>query len=59
MLFHIVFDMLAVMIESAKSDSQIVGVIADLVDGGFLSFNMPMTQFSLWNTTLKKREIRN
>jgi hypothetical protein len=34
MLFNIVDDMLAIMIEHAKSDSQIEGVIPHLVDGG-------------------------
>jgi hypothetical protein len=34
MLFNIVADMLAVMIERAKSDGQIEGVIPHLVDGG-------------------------
>jgi hypothetical protein len=34
MLFNIVVDMLAVMIEHAKSDGQIEGVIPYLVDGG-------------------------
>jgi hypothetical protein len=35
MLFHIVVDMLAVMIERAKVDGQIGGVIPYLVDLGF------------------------
>jgi hypothetical protein len=34
MLFNIVVDMLAVMIERAKADGQIEGVIPHLVDGG-------------------------
>ena len=34
MLFNIVADMLAIMIERAKSDGQIDGVIPHLVDGG-------------------------
>jgi uncharacterized membrane protein YebE (DUF533 family) len=34
MLFNIVDDMLAIMIERAKSDGQIEGVIPHLVDGG-------------------------
>jgi hypothetical protein len=34
MLFNVVADMLAVMIERAKSDGQIEGVIPHLVDGG-------------------------
>jgi hypothetical protein len=35
MLFHIVVDMLAIMIERAKVDGQIGGVIPYLVDVGF------------------------
>jgi hypothetical protein len=34
MLFNIVADMLAIMIEHAKIDGQIEGVIPHLVDGG-------------------------
>jgi hypothetical protein len=34
MLFNIVADMLAIMIESAKVDGQAEGVIPHLVDGG-------------------------
>jgi hypothetical protein len=34
MLFNIVADMLAILIERAKSDGQIKGVIPHLVDGG-------------------------
>jgi hypothetical protein len=34
MLFNIVVDMLAILIERAKSDGQIEGVIPHLVDGG-------------------------
>ena len=34
MLFNIVADMLAVMIERAKVDGQIDGVVSHLVDGG-------------------------
>jgi hypothetical protein len=36
MLFNIVVDMLAILIERAKSDGQIEGVIPHLVDGGLL-----------------------
>ena len=35
-LFNIVDDMLAVMIDRAKSDGQIEGVIPHLIDGGFV-----------------------
>ena len=34
MLFNIVVDMLAVMIERAKIDGQIEGVVNHMVDGG-------------------------
>jgi hypothetical protein len=36
MLFNLVSDMLAILIKCAKSDGQIEGVIAHLVDGGLL-----------------------
>jgi hypothetical protein len=51
--------MLAVMIERAKIDGQVKGVVLHLVDGVFLSFNMSMTLFYLWNMTFKKLEIWN
>ena len=38
MLFNIVVDMLAVLIERAKADGQIEGVIPHLVDGGLSIF---------------------
>jgi hypothetical protein len=34
MLFNIVVDMLAVLIERAKADGQIEGVVPHLMDGG-------------------------
>ena len=34
MLFNIVADMLAILIERAKQDGQITGVVPHLVDGG-------------------------
>ena len=34
MLFNIVVDMLAILIERAKNDGQIAGVVPHLVDGG-------------------------
>jgi hypothetical protein len=37
-LFNIVVDMLAIMIERAKSDGQFEGVIPHLVDGGLSIF---------------------
>jgi hypothetical protein len=50
-LFNIVADMLAILIAGAKEDSQVVGLIPHLVDGGFRFFSMQMTPFYLWNTT--------
>jgi hypothetical protein len=57
MLFNIVADMLAIMIERAKVDGLIEGVVPHLVDGVCLYFNTPMIQFLLWNVTSRKREI--
>jgi hypothetical protein len=48
MLFNIVVDMLAIMIERANNVGLIEGVIPHLVDGG-LSIDMPMIRFFLWN----------
>jgi hypothetical protein len=44
MILNIVADMFAVIIERAKIDSQIKGVI---LDGGLYIFNMLMIQFCL------------
>jgi hypothetical protein len=55
----LVADMLAIMIEHAKIDGLIEGVIPHLLDGGFLSLDMLTIQFYLWNMTLRKQEIRN
>jgi retron-type reverse transcriptase len=41
LLFNIVADMLAILIEQAKSDGQIEGLIPHLVDGVYQSFNTP------------------
>jgi hypothetical protein len=57
MLFTIVADMLAIMIEHAKIEGQIEGLITHLVDGVSQSFNTSTTQSCLWNTTWKKLEI--
>jgi hypothetical protein len=51
MLFNIVADMLAIMIERAKNDGLIEGVIPHLVDGGLSILQLPMIQFFLWNMT--------
>jgi hypothetical protein len=45
MLFNIVADMLAIMIERAKADGQIEGVIPHLVDGGLSVLQYVVTQF--------------
>jgi hypothetical protein len=49
MLFKIVADMLAIMIERAKINGQFEGVIPHMVDGVFQFFDMPMILFFLWN----------
>jgi hypothetical protein len=57
MLFNIVADMLAIMIECAKIDGLIEGVIPHLVDGGFLSFNTLTIQSFLWKMIWRKHKI--
>jgi hypothetical protein len=58
MLFNIVVDMLAVMIERAKADGQIEGVIPHLVDGGLSILQyVDDTIVFLWNMTLRKQKI--
>jgi hypothetical protein len=52
MLFNIVADMLAIMIERAKIDGQIEGVIPHLVDGG-----LSILQYYLWNMTWRRLKI--
>jgi hypothetical protein len=56
MLFNIVANMLIIMIEHAKNDGLIEGVIPHLVDGGYLSFNMSMTQFFFMKHDLDKAQ---
>jgi hypothetical protein len=51
MLFNIVADMLTIMIERAKIDGLIEGVIPILWMRVYPSFNTLMTQFFLWNMT--------
>jgi hypothetical protein len=46
-LFNLVVDMLAILIERAKDIDNFSGVIRHLVDNGFS--NMPMTLSFLWN----------
>jgi hypothetical protein len=58
MLFNIVANMLAIMIECAKVVGLIEGVILHLVDGGLsILFTMPTIQFSSWIMILRKQEI--
>jgi hypothetical protein len=59
MLFYIVADMLAIMIERAKADGQIEGVLPHVIDGVCLSFSMSMTQYFLWNMISKRLETYN
>jgi hypothetical protein len=56
-LFNIVADMLAVMIERAKSKGQIEGSFLILLMEDCPSFDMPTIQFFLWIMTSKKLEI--
>jgi hypothetical protein len=50
--------MLANMIECAKVDGQIEGVIPHFMDGG-LSILQPMTQLFLWCMILRRLETFN
>jgi hypothetical protein len=53
-LFNIVADMLAIIIDRAKQDDQVSGLIPHLVEGGFLFCNMRMILSYLWNTIWKR-----
>ena len=53
-LFNIVADMLAILIERAKSEGQIEGVIPHLVDGGLSILQYVDDTILLWNTISKK-----
>jgi hypothetical protein len=44
-------------LEHAKINDQIVGSVPPLVDGGILSYNVPMISYSLWNMTVKMMRI--
>jgi hypothetical protein len=57
MLFNIVTDMLVIIIEHAKVEGHIEGVVPRLVDGSLTIFRMSMIQLYLWNTNLRKQEI--
>ena len=56
-LFNIVADMLAIMIERAKEDGQVDGLIPHLVDGGYQYFNTPMILYFSWSMIWKKQLI--
>jgi hypothetical protein len=56
-LFNIVTDMLALLINRAKADGQIREVIPTLLMMVYLFFNMLMTPLSLWTTTQNKQRI--
>ena len=50
-------NMMAIIIERAKLEGQIEGVVPRLVDGGLCIFlNTRMIRFYLWNMTRKKRK---
>jgi maltose-binding protein MalE len=53
-LVNIVVDMLAILIERAKNDGQIGGLIPHLVEGVSLYYNMSMIQSFFWNMTYLK-----
>jgi hypothetical protein len=55
-LFNIVAGILAVMIEHAKYDGQIEGVIPHLVDGGLSILHYADDTIFLWNMRSKKQE---
>jgi hypothetical protein len=57
MLFNIVADMLAIMIERAKINGQFEGVVPHLVDGGLSILQYAMIRFFLWNMTWKRLKI--
>jgi hypothetical protein len=57
MQFNIVADLLAIMIERAKSDGQIEGVIPHLVDGGLSILQYPDDTILFMEHDIKKREI--
>jgi retron-type reverse transcriptase len=50
-LFNIVANILAILIERAKADNQVSGVVPHLVDGGLSILHTLMTLSSSWNMT--------
>jgi hypothetical protein len=57
MLFNIVADMLAIMIERAKINGQFEGVVPHLVDGGLSILQYVMIRLFIWNVTWKRLKI--
>jgi hypothetical protein len=53
-LFNIVADMLAILINRAKEDGQFDGLIPHLVDGAYLFCSMRMILFFFWTMILPK-----
>jgi hypothetical protein len=53
-LFNIVLDMLAIIIERAKNDGQVGGLIPNLVEGGSLYYSMLMILSFSWNMISRK-----
>jgi hypothetical protein len=56
-LFNIIADMLALLINRAKADGQIRGVVPHLIDDGLFVLHMQMTPLSLWTMTQNKQKI--
>jgi hypothetical protein len=50
-MFNTAVDMLAIIINRAKSSGQIKGVISNLIEMAYPSYNMQMTQYSSWIIT--------
>jgi hypothetical protein len=57
MLFNIIADMLAILIERAKEDGQVEGLIPHLVDGGIPFCNTLTTRSFFCNMIYKKPSI--
>jgi hypothetical protein len=53
-LFNIVVDMLAIIIERAKNDDQVGGLFLILLRGEYLYYNMLMILSFSWNMTFRK-----
>ena len=53
-LFNIIADMLAILIERAKADGQVGGLIPHLAEGGCPFYNMRMILFYSWSMIYKR-----